>query len=83
MRIQKLLEFKGDDVNIYTELENVIKVTGNLMSKEIREAIKNHVEYYKMEKLFERALKNNHTLHEEILIAVKQYLKPKKKWFWK
>ena len=82
MSIKKLLEFKGDDVNLYRDLENVIKVTGNLMSKEIREAIKNHVEFYKMEKLFERALKNNHTLHEEIILAIKQYMKPKKGW-WK
>ena len=82
MRIKKLLEFKGDDVNLYTDLENVIKVTGNLMSKEIREAIKNHVEYYKMDKLFERALKNNWSLHEEIKIAIENHIKPKRRW-WK
>lgn len=77
-----LLKFQDSEYDLYKELLHLTKHTKHTVSKEIRIAITYHLDFYHMKELYELAVKNNRTIHEEILIAIKQYLKPKKRW-WK
>ena len=75
-----LLKFPETGQDLHNDLRLLTAVTGNTLSKEIRIAISNHLEFYQMGDLCERALKNNRSLHEEIMLAIKQYMKPKRWW---